>query len=107
MEGWKALCAESTSWCARHIVAYDLTYDFRAADGKVSLNDFSPTFVPALMDLPRYRLAEDQAVVILPGGARLISPLFGFGGLTKGQVPPSFGDESNEKRQKEWVKSAI
>jgi hypothetical protein len=88
------------------LVAYDLTYDFRAADGKVSSNEFSPIFVSALMDLPRYRLAEDQAVVILPGRARLISPLFGLG-LSKGQVPPSFGDESDEKRQKELMRSAI
>lgn len=89
------------------LVAYDLTYDFQAADGKVDSNELSPLLVPALMDLPAHRLAEDQAVVILPGRARLVSPLFGFGGLSKGRVPPLFGDESEEKRQKEFMKSAI
>jgi hypothetical protein len=89
------------------LVAYDLTYDFRAADGEVSSNDFSPIFVPALMDLPQSRLAEDQALVILPGRGRLISPLLGSGGLSKGQVLPSFGNESAEKRQKEQMMSAI
>ena len=88
------------------LVAYDLTYDFLAADGKVNSNEFSPIFVPALMDLPRNRLAEDKAVVIMPGRARLISPLLGSG-LSKGQSPPAFGDESNKKHQKELMMSAI
>jgi hypothetical protein len=89
------------------LVAYDLTYDFQAADGKVNSNEFSPTFLPALMDLAQDRLAEDRAVVILPGRTRLISPLFGFVGLSKGQPLPPFADESAEKRQKEQMASAI
>src|SRR5581483_9275392 len=89
------------------IIAYDLTYDFRAADGTVNSNEYSSIFMPALIDWPRERLAEDQAAVILPGRARLISPMFSFGGLTKGQLPPSFGNESDEKRLKKEMMSAI
>jgi hypothetical protein len=89
------------------LVAYDLTYDFRAADGTVNSNDYSPIFMPALIDWPQDRLAEDQAVVIPPGRARLISPLFGFGGLSKGQLPPSYGNESDEKRLKKQMMSAV
>ena len=91
----------------RALVAYDLIYDFRAADGKVSSNEYSPVFVPALMDLPQSRLTKDQALVILPGRARLISPLLGSAGVGKGQAPPSFGDENVEKHQKEVIMSAI
>jgi hypothetical protein len=91
----------------RTLVAYDLTYDFHAADGKLNSNEFSPTFLPALMDLARDRLSEDRAVVILPGHTRLISPLFGFVGLSKGQPLPPFADESAERRQKELMASAI
>lgn len=89
------------------LVAYDLIYDFRAVDGTVNTNEYSPIFMPALIGSRQDQLTEKQAVVILPGQARLLSPLFGFGGLSKGQAPPSYGNESDEKQQTDHMISLV
>ncbi|HKV40713.1 MAG TPA: hypothetical protein VJX67_15985 [Blastocatellia bacterium] len=89
------------------LVAYDLTYDFQGPNGTVSSNDYGPKLLPALMDLPASRLAEDPWVSIPPGSTRLVSPLFSFVGLTKGQRAPTFADENDRRRVEEFVKSGV
>ena len=88
------------------LVGYDLTYEFLAPDGKATSNEAGGVLMPALMHQPWSTMPEDLMVAIVPGSARLISPLFSIGGLSKGQTIP-VADEADEKRQKELFGGAI
>jgi hypothetical protein len=88
------------------LVAYKLVYESIPPGGLGGLQDFSPTLMDALKDFPASRLAEDPAISVLPGAARLTSPLFGFIGVTKGQVPGPFSEEE-EKAQRKLITEGV
>jgi hypothetical protein len=90
----------------RTLVGYDLTYEFLAPDGKATSSEAGGVLMPALMHLPWSAVSEDPMVAIVPGSARLISPLFSIGGLSKGQTIP-FVDEAEKKQLKELFGGAL